>query len=193
MSSNGSISAQKGEVILGSIRRRFPSRSDVVAVFGLAVFACYTWTLLGFLNKLSSFLLYFTLGEIANILAFMMAFTLFESLVVTATLVLLSAILPSGWLREGFAFKGFIVVIVASVTSILFQNVLDGNFPHPLVLLLFILIPTGLATALIAWFRSMPKAQCLVGNIQDRVLIMLYFYVPLGVLSLAYILYRNLI
>jgi hypothetical protein len=177
---------------LDSIQKRFPRRYDMLAVFGVAVFVCYSWTLLGFLNKLSSFLLYFTLGEIANILAFMMAFALVESLVLTAILILLSAILPSGWLREGFAFKGFVIVMIATVTSILFQNILEDNFPHPLVLLLFILIPIGLAVTLIALVRSAPKIHSLINNIQDRVLIMLFVYVPLGVLSLMFVLYRNL-
>ena len=177
---------------MDSIQKRFPRRYDLLAVFGVAVFVCYSWTLLGFLNKLSSFLLYFTLGEIANILAFMMAFALVESLVLTAILILLSAILPSGWLREGFASKGFVIVIIATVTSILFQNILEDNFPHPLVLLLFILIPIGVAVALIALVRSAPKIHSLINNIQDRVLIMLFVYVPLGVLSLMFVLYRNL-
>lgn len=183
---------QKGQKILDSIQKRFPRRYDMLAVFGVAVFVCYSWTLLGFLFKLSSFVLYLTLGEIAHILAFMMAFALVESLLVTAVLVLLSAILPSGWLREGFAFKGFIIVLIATATSILFQNILVDNFPHPLVLLLFILIPIGLAVALIALARSAPKVYSLISNIQDRVLIMLFVYVPLGVLSLMFVLYRNL-
>jgi hypothetical protein len=178
---------------LDSIQNRFPRQSDLLAVFGIVVFVCYSWALLGFLNKLSSFLLYFTLGEIGNILAFMMAFTLFESLVVTASLILLSAILPRNWLREGFAFKGFIIVIIATATSILFQKLLDSNFPHPLVLLMFILVPVGLAVAVITKVRSMPKAYNLINNIQDRILIMLFVYVPLGVLSLVFVLYKNLI
>jgi hypothetical protein len=165
----------------------------MLAVFGVVVFVCYSWTLLGFLNKLSSFLLYFTLGEIASILAFMMAFALLESLVITAILVLLSAVLPSAWLREDFAFKGFIIVLIAAATSVLFQNLLETNFPHPLVLALFILIPVGLAVALITVLRSRPKVYKLVNSIQDRVLIMLFIYVPLGVLSLMFVLYRNLI
>jgi hypothetical protein len=178
---------------LESIQNRLPRQSDLLAVFGMVVFVCYSWTMLGFLNKLSSFLLYFTLGEIANILAFMMAFTLLESLVLTVLLVLLSVILPAGWLREGFAFKGFIIVIVATGTSILFQTLLDSNFPHPLVLLLFILVPIGLAIVLITKIRSMPKVYNLIHNIQDRILIMLFVYVPLGVLSLLFVLYKNLI
>ena len=184
---------QKGQEILDSIQKRFPRRYDMLAVFGVAVFVCYSWTMLGFLNKLSSFLLYFTLGEIANILAFMMAFTLLESLVVTVLLVLLSATLPAGWLREGFAFKGFIIVIVATGTSILFQTLLDSNFPHPLILLLFLLAPIGLAIVLIAKIRSMPRAYNLIHNIQDRILIMLFVYVPLGLVSLVFVLYKNLI
>ena len=51
----------------------------MISVLAIAVFVCFTWTFIGFFNKLSSFILYFTPGEIANILAFMMAFALLES------------------------------------------------------------------------------------------------------------------
>jgi hypothetical protein len=176
------------------IRNRFPARSDLLAVFGVAVFVCYTWTLLGFLNKLSSFLLYFTLGEIGNIFAFMMAFTLLESLAVTALLALLSGVLPSGWLKEGFALKGFVILVVATIASILFQKyLLGGEFPSVLGIAAFVLVPLGLSIGLIALIHSRPKAQRILHGILDRIQIMLFVYVPIGLLALIVVLYQNLL
>lgn len=177
-----------------SIRKRFPGRSDLLAVFGVAVFACYSWALLGFLNKLSSFLLHFTLGEIGSIFAFMMAFTLLESLVVTAVLALLSAILPSHWLREGFALKGFVVLVIATAASILFQKLLLGSeFPSVLLIAAFLLVPLALSVGLILLIRSKPRVQKILGNIQDRLQIMLFVYVPIGLIALVVVLYQNLL
>lgn len=175
------------------IRDRLPNRSEMLAVLGVAVFVCYSWTLLGFLNKFSSFILYFTLGEIADIFAFMMAFALLESLAVTGVLALLSILLPSGWLRDGFAFKGFVIIVIATVTSILFQKTLGDDFPPTLVLILFSLLPLALSVALITLVRSMPKVRRMITNIQDRILIMLLVYIPIGLLSLVVVLYRNLL
>ena len=183
---------QKGQAKLESIRNRLPHRSDLLAVLSVTVFFSYSWTLLIFLYKLSSFLLYFTLGEVADIFTFMMAFTLLESLAVMGVLVLLSVILPSSWLRNGFAFKGFVIVSIATVTSILFQKTLD-DYPSTWALVLFSLVPLAAIVGLIAMVRSRPRLLQLLNNIQDRILIMLYVYVPLGLLSLAVVLYRNLL
>src|SRR6266498_4084659 len=175
------------------IGNRFPHRSEIIAVFGVAVFACFSWTIIGFFNKLSSFTLYFTLGEIATIFVYMMAFALLESLTVTATIVLLSVILPTSWLKEGFAVKGFVFLIVATGAAILFQKELKDHFPSTLTLLAGSVLPLLLSAFLIIIVRSMPKVQNILLNVQDRMVIMLFIYVPIGLLSLLVVMYRNLL
>lgn len=179
---------------LDLIGRRFPSRRDLLSVFGIAVFLCYSWALLGFLNKLSSFLLHFTLGEIGSIFAFMMAFTLLESLAVTALLTLSSTVLPSAWLKEDFAFKSFVILIIATSASILFQKLLLGHeFPPVALIAAFLLVPAALSVGLILLIRSMPRVYKIIGTIEDRLQIMLFIYVPLGLFALLVVLYQNLL
>ena len=186
------LSAERQGLALEVIRKRVPNRSEILAVFGIAVFVCFTWTLLHFFNKLSSFLLYFTVGEIGNVFAFMMAFTLLESILITAFLVLLSALLPSGWLRDGFALKGLIILAVGTATSILFQKFLD-DYPSTLILVSAVLVPLASIVALIALVQSMPRVRDILLSIQDRILIMSFVYVPVGLISLLSVLYRNLL
>lgn len=191
---NVEFSPAKRRTGLELIRRRFPSRSDLLAVFGVAVFVCYTWTLFGFFNKLSSFLLYFTLAEIGNIFAFMMAFTLLESLAVTALLAVLSAVLPSTWLREGFALKGFVILLIATAASILFQKyLLGGEYPSPLPVAALFLAALLLCVGLITWIHNMPRVQSILAGILDRIQIMRYVYVPIGLFALVVVLYQNLL
>ena len=76
----------------------------------------------------------FTIAEISEIFAFMMAFALLESLAVTGFLVLLSGLLPPAWLRDGFALKGLVVILVSLIDSIAFQQLMPDEFPS-LVLL----------------------------------------------------------
>jgi len=183
---------ERRETTLDWINKRFPRRSEIIAVLSVAVFVCFSWTLYGFFDKLSSFVLYFTPAEIGNIFAFMMAFALLESLAVTVILTLISGILPSGWLREGFALKGFVILIILAVTSILFQKTLNLEFPSTLSLVGFLLVPLGLILALISLIHSKPKLKDFLINIQDRILIMLYVYIPLGLFALLVVLFKNL-
>jgi hypothetical protein len=165
----------------------------VIAVLGVAVFLCHTWTIIGFLNKLTSFILYFSPGTIGGIFAYMMAVALLESVAVTGFLVLLSAILPPGWLKDGFSVKGFIILTVAAVASILFQKTLTGSFPSILVLLGSSIGPLLLIALLFALIHAMPKLKNILLNVQDRLLIMLFIYVPIGIFSLIVVMYRNLL
>ena len=175
------------------IINRFPHRSDMIAVLGVAVFLCYTWTIIRFFNQLSSFILYITLDTIGGIFAYMMAFALLESIAVTGFLVLLSAILPAPWLKDEFSVKGFIALTVAAAASILFQKFLKLSIPSIPLLLVSSIVPLMLIALLIAVVRSMPRVRNILLNIQDRLLIMLFVYVPLGVFSLIVVLYRNLL
>ena len=165
----------------------------MIAVLAVAVFVCFSWTIIGFFNKLSSFILYFTPGEIANIFAFMMAFALLESLAAAGLLILLSAVLPSSWLKEGFAFKGFVILLVATITAVLFQKALRDYFPSLQTLLTYSLIPL-LVMALPVWFlHSQPRLQKILLAVQDRILIMLFIYVPIGVIGLLVVVARDLL
>jgi hypothetical protein len=178
---------------LNLIRNRLPGRREMIAVFSVAVFACHSWTMLGFFNKLSSFILYFTVGEILSIFAYMMSVALLESIAVTILLVLLSILLPPGWLREGFAYKGFIIIAIATAASILFQKFLPDDYPSTLMLAVSILVPLALIVAIIVIGRSFPRLQSILLDIQDRISIMSYIYVPIGLLSMMVVVIRNLL
>ena len=175
------------------IRDRLPGRKEIIAVFGAVVFACHSWTMLGFFNKLSSFLLYFTVGEILSIFAYMMSVALLESIAVTILLVLLSIVLPPNWLRDGFAYKGFVIVAIATAASILFQKFLPDDYPSTLMLAVSAIVPIVLIVILIGIGQSFPRLRSLLLDVQDRISIMLYIYVPIGILSLMVVFIRNLL
>lgn len=122
----------------------------------------------------------------------MMAWAFLESLLVTGLLILLAAILPSRWLRDGFAYKGFIFIAVATAAAILFQKNLKGALPSPDTLTLYWFVPLALIAVLIAAVQMMPRARDVLLNLADRVSIMLFLYVPIGLLSLMIIVLGNL-
>jgi hypothetical protein len=122
----------------------------------------------------------------------MMAFALLESLAVTGLLALLSALLPARWLRDGFALKGFISILVFTITSIVLQKFLD-KLPSTFMLIVATLAPMAIIALLMLAARSVPRFRNILLNIEDRILIMLFVYVPIGLLSLVAVLYRNLL
>lgn len=96
----------------------------------------------------------------------MMAFAFLESLLVTGVLVMLSAILPPKWLRDGFVFKGFILIGMATIAAIILQRTLQGELPSVPILTLIWFTPGR------AWqhdrcvraFGSMPLRRQVIGR-----------------------------
>ena len=174
------------------LQNRFPHRSEIIAVLSVSVFVCHSWSIWGFLHELPSFLLYFRLAEISVVFAYMMAFAFLESLLITAGLVLAGAILPSKWLRDGFAYKGFIFVAVGSIAAFILQKNLRYEFPSTQMLMLNLVIPLTLIALFIAASHMWGPLQKVMLDIQDRISIMLYVYGPIGLVSILVVVFRNL-
>ncbi len=187
------IFAGKARECLDFIRKRFPHRREIITILGIAVFICHSWTLLGFFNRLSSFILYFRPTEVAGIFAFMMAFAFLESLLVTGVLVTLSAILPYKWLSDGFAYKGFIVLVMATVAAIILQRTMQGELPSLPILTLIWFTPLVWIAVFIKWVQMKPGVQKFLISIAERTSIMLFLYVPIGILSLIVVAVGNLL
>ncbi|HXQ33331.1 MAG TPA: hypothetical protein VN843_04850 [Anaerolineales bacterium] len=122
----------------------------------------------------------------------MMAFAFLESLLITGALVMLSAILPRNWLRDGFIYKGFIVVGMAAIAAIILQRTLQGELPPLPILTLIWFTPLVWTVVLIIWAQKMPRLQSILLNLVDRISIMLFLYVPIGLLSLIAVVLGNL-
>jgi hypothetical protein len=121
----------------------------------------------------------------------MMAFDLLESLALTGFVLVLCLLLPRGWLREGFALKGSVFIMVSAIASMVYQKLLRDEFPAAIWLVMGLVVPILLIVFLIHFIEAHPKLQNLLRNIQDRISIMLFIYVPLGLVALIVFIYRN--
>lgn len=165
-------------------------------VFGGVVFLIYSWAIRGFLYQVSSLRLYHTLGEIFAVFSYLMAFALLESLIIMGFLILAGLILPRKWFREGFAYKGFITILVAGIAVIrLHYYLFSLNYALPPIneIYLGVAITVTLLISFVLLFQSMPKLQKYLLLVQERLQIFIYFYIPLGILGLAVVLLRNLL
>jgi len=175
------------------IGKRFPGLGEILPVLGATLFACHGWSLRGFFNELPSFMLYFKFGEIATIFAYMMAFALLESLIVVGGLCLLGALLPPKWLRDGFAYKGFVVVAVGAVAAVRFQRALRNTYPPVQTLMIYLLVPLAIMAIVIIVAQNAENIRRVLLDISDRFSIMLYVFLPIGLVSLFVVVARNLL
>ncbi len=184
------------------IRNRLPLRSDIWTVFNIVLFVVYGWSIRGFLFELPSFSLYFRLWNLTGILFYMFAFALLETLIVTGVLVVVSVFLPSAWFKHGFAYKGFLVVVVATVAAILFQGYYKIEFFQDIgrndySSLWHLLQGFGVAVAVLAvliWvFRRYEVPQRRLLALADQFSVFTYIYVPLGLVGLVMVIVRNIL
>ena len=187
--------------VLRFFGKRMPASGEVRAVFSVVVFAVYSWSIRGFLFNTSSFLMYHSLSFIAAIFFYMMAFALLESVLVTGFLVIVSMILPAGWFRIGFAYKGFLVILVAAIGMIEFQsyytidfvgNMMNNDYSFMQPILIGLIISIAALGGLLLLFGKVNRLQRLLVALVEKFAIFDYVYLPLGLLGFVAVVIRNL-
>lgn len=172
------------------LRSRLPTGTEVLSVFGLVVFAVHSWSVGGFLYHLPYFVLKKPFSDIAGLLSYYLVFALFESVLLTAVLLALSALLPGRWLREGFAYKATLLTAAAAGMSIALQEspayeTFTFELPNDPTLILRLGAILGLFLALyILAFRAQLVRKWTM-FVVERISIMLFVYLPLDILGLV--------
>ena len=173
-------------------KRILPPRSEIQVVFGLLVFAVFSWSIRGFLYKLSAFLLYDNLGDIFGIFSYMMGIALLESAVIMLALLFLAAILPKGWFRDGFDYKASLLALVVGGAMIYLQSILTSRLPSVRVLVAILAISLAVWIVLLFLAVKVKRFRVILDFILDRISVFLYLYVPLGIIGLVVVVVRNL-
>lgn len=175
------------------MKKRLPVFGSILPVFAVIAFLVYGWTLIVFLWKLPSWILFLTLGEIMVIFAYSMTAALLESFVILGILLLVSVLLPAAWMRDVFVARGTFAALTGLGAVMLYM------YRYAVVGYDFIvqLIPWSLAalglTVLVAFAAG--RARFLVRAaawFSDLVSIFLFLFVPVSLISFAVVLFRNL-
>ena len=169
----------------------------MVSIFGVVVFTVHSWSLLGFLYHLPSFALKYNLGEMFAIFFYHMTFAFLECVFFCGILVIISAVLPSAWVRRGFVYKGFLLVLFAAFGSIVLQGAFNyGVFEIDTVRTHFFYPELGagllLLIGLFILAQKMIRVQKMIVSVVDQISVMLYVYLPLDLLGLLVVGYRLL-
>ena len=177
--------------------KRFPNRQAILQVYAVIAVMFSAWTMTAFLWKLSAWLLILNIGEIFTIFSYSMVTNLLESLIVLVLLLAVCAVLPASCLCDDFVVRGTILAagligsLMAFVKLHMEFGIASGNklFIGPLVVLLL----TALLLSFPPKFRFTLFLHSAIRWISDRMLVFLYVLIPLFVILLAYVIFRNIV
>ena len=179
--------------MLRLLKDRFPPIQQILAVYGIIALFIHGWTLIRFFWKLPSWEHFLTYGEISISLAYSMALNLLECISIMFVLLVLCAVLPPKWFRNLFTARassmvllglGFMVYVALNITT--GDN---DHYPADLVRLApFVGAAILAVTFLIGWIKPV---RALLENLAERASIFSYIFLPLGIVSLLFVVARN--
>lgn len=176
---------------------RLPDRSEITPVFSAVVFIFFSWSLYRMFWQVPSWLYYLKVWDVLILAAYVVSFALFESLVVMGFMLFLAFILPARYLKERFIVQGSLLVFLIGAGAVALQRKIGVIYKQEIwqilaypALALIALIGLIIAAAFI--FNRFPHLARLAAGLADRMTIFAYIYVPMGLLGLAVVIWRNI-
>lgn len=167
-------------------------------MFAVIVFIVFTWTLYVMFWHIPSWLGDLNIWEVLVLIAYVLSYGLFESVVMLGLMVALSLIFPLKWFRELFVPQGTLLMITLAVGAyILQQNVteiyelrLRQLVIYPMLFVATVILLIVLYSFL---FRRFNRFTVLMISLADRLIAFLLIYVPISLVSLFVVILRNLL
>jgi hypothetical protein len=163
-------------------------------VLASCVFPVYSWSFLWFFQKVPSWLQFLNLWDNVSVFAYTQAFALLESVLVLLLLIVLSLLLPAPFFRDKFAAQGSVTVFVASCWAVVFQSlrgeVRAWSLGESLLWFALSLLTIGVSCLVI---YRLERLERVVGAFAERLTVLLYLYVPLGLVGLIIVVARNIL
>jgi hypothetical protein len=180
-----------------TLRARLPSRQEALAVFSVIVFIVFSWALYRTFWWIPSWLEYLSLWGVLTIIAYVLAFSLFESLAVMGLIILLSLLFPRKIFKDQFIVQGSALSVALGLGAFLLQRdvgviynmELEQIFLYPALILLGIVFMVYFFSFL---FRKISVLSRLALAVAERMTIFTYIYVPLGLVGMVVVIARNL-
>jgi hypothetical protein len=183
--------SKKDSKALAIFRNRFPSRQESFVVLAVVIAISHSWSIWEFLRVFPALSLYLNVWKILYVFAYTQAFALIESIIIGLFLILLGAILPARLFRDKFVAQSSIMVLVSALWAI---ATLWSTSPYWAIELLLIRLTLyvaliGLACMLVHRLERLERA---LESMADRLTVLSFIYVPLGVLGILAMLLNNL-
>ena len=171
---------------------RFPGLRDNLQVYAVVAVPVYGWTILWLFWELPSWLNFLAIGEIVPIFAYALTTNLLESVLLLAGLNLFCFVLPKSWFQDSFVASSFLFVLPALGYLMYFASLFRQEADPPAGLLLWSPVVLVACFFVSLFLSRIATVKTLVETVADRLTVFLYLIVPLSLLSLFFVLIRNL-
>lgn len=179
--------------LIVNFKKRFPSFDQLTPVYAVIVTVIYAWSLLKFFWRLPSFLYSSTAGEIAVTYAYLNVVNFFESLVILLVPIALSFILPHKWFHDRFTSKSVLLVSLLLGYLVYLARHIIIEQPFPYTLMKWSPLFAVLILVLVFLLDRITPLSKIVESLANRLVVFLYISVPVSLISLLVVLFRNIL
>lgn len=175
---------------------RLPPFPSILGVYAVIVLFVYSWTLFVSFYKFPSWIQYLTIGQILTIYAYSFSTNFLESLFFLVGILLLDftiflAMKNRGEFLTRYSSLVIVLLISAAWRLLLFQDYQSATiFVAGEKLWWTVTILLAMSIAILA--PKIKHVSMFIENIAERAIVLLYIYLPLGLISLAVVVIRNL-
>jgi hypothetical protein len=180
------------------ITGRLPALTQITPVFAIIIFINFSWAIVLSFWVVPSWLNYVALWDILAGYAYILAFVFLESLLLLALILFLAFLLPFGFLRQKFVPQAGLLVLLFTIATLIFHwlTPLAYDWTASQITWVSLLIFVGvilLGLSLSYWItQRIPVLEKIITGFAERASVFLILYVPLSILSIIIIIFRNL-
>ena len=170
---------------------RLPNKNQIISVYAVGVTILFSWAaIVTIRDSLFNWVLYFNTLELLTLTAYVMAGAFLESLVMIGALLLIAFILPRAWLTDKFIVRGSILII-AFLGAIMFYYT-QTPLGEALVNVYKFPLAFGFGTLiLVLAAKYLKPVEAALELIAERCTVFLYLYMPISVISVIVVVFRN--
>lgn len=174
------------------VKNRLPSRQDLTLTFSGVAFLIHVWAIINMFYIVPAWVLRMNIGQLSGSIAYILAFALFESLLVWGLLVMLAVILPGAWLRENFLAQATSLVLLTAIFSIVVHFNYAFLVTNRIYLLALAITYLPCAATISFLVRRYRKIETALRGILDRLTVLTALYIFFDFVSLVVIAIRNI-
>ena len=174
---------------------RLPDWRSVVGVYATAVFLVYGWTLFASFWKVPSWLYFLKIGEILSVYAYSLVINFAESMLLILLALIVGFFLPNSWWNAQFTSKSvlWISILMGSIMLRLYTNRAPDYWEDFVYnqwawwgWIIFLAVILNLLASRVDLMRRGLE------DLADRLVVFLYIYLPLTVVSIVVVIVRVL-
>ncbi len=108
--------------------RRLPARQELFHTFVTCSFPLFLWTFFRLFDLIPSWAIKLSIWEVISIIAYTLAYTLIESLLLWLFFVLVAGLLPAAYLRDRLVIHSTVIVWVSAIWAVVIHINAQGVY-----------------------------------------------------------------